>query len=176
MYPTWLGLVETGVGYMETMCVMRRGKARHHTAIRKYHDMFKQSGYQAAAVDTWGGLHFLPLIMPVFLSHHEKSSFMNQLDSGVFGLDKCKSTSLFDDQTDEKSVVSNDSYQAYMIAPIVKGEFHYVGIGLVYKPASINEVTLPSVKCFFSFCGDLPDMDAHEAYLLRKCWGAGPLS
>ena len=26
MYPTWLGLVETGVGYMETMCIMRRGK------------------------------------------------------------------------------------------------------------------------------------------------------
>ena len=31
-----------------------------------------QSGYQAAAVDNWDGLHFLPLIMTVFLSHHEK--------------------------------------------------------------------------------------------------------
>ena len=37
MYPTWLGLVETDVGYMETMYVMRRGKVRHRTAIRKYH-------------------------------------------------------------------------------------------------------------------------------------------
>ena len=85
MYPTWLGLVETGVGYMETMYIIRRGKARHCTAVRKYNDLFKQSGYQAAAVDTWGGLHFLPLIMSIFVSHHEKSSFMNQLDRGVFG-------------------------------------------------------------------------------------------
>ena len=67
MYPTQLGLVETGVGYTETMCIIRRGKARHCTAVRKYSDFFKQSGYQAATVDTWGGLHFLPLIMSVFL-------------------------------------------------------------------------------------------------------------
>ena len=55
-------MVETGVGYMEAMHVMRKGKARHQTAIRKYNDLFKQSGYQAAAVDTWGGLHFLCFI------------------------------------------------------------------------------------------------------------------
>ena len=79
MYPIRLGLVETGVGYTETMHVVRKEKARHHTTIRKYKDLFKHSGYQAAAVDTWGGLHFLPLIMSIFLSHHEKSSFVNQL-------------------------------------------------------------------------------------------------
>ena len=137
MYPTQLGLVETGVGYTETVCIVRRGKERHHTAVRKYNDLFKQSGYQAAGVDTWGGLHFLPLIMSVFLCCHEKSSFVTQLDSGVFGFDKCKGH-LFDDQTDEKSVASNDPYQAYVITPIVKGGFHYIGVGLVYKPASIS--------------------------------------
>ena len=52
MYPTQLGLVETGIGYTETMHIVRRGKEKHHTAIRKYSDLFKQSGYQAAAVDT----------------------------------------------------------------------------------------------------------------------------
>ena len=51
---------------------------------------------------------------------------MNQLDSGVFGFDKCKGTGLFDDQTDGKSVASNDPYQAYVIAPIVKGRFCYL--------------------------------------------------
>ena len=25
-------------------------------------------------------------------------------------------------------------------------------------------------------CGDLPDVDAHEVYLLRKCWSVGPFS
>ena len=53
MYPPWLGLVETGVGYTETMHIIRRGKERHCTAIRKYSDLFKQSGYQAATVDNW---------------------------------------------------------------------------------------------------------------------------
>ena len=134
MYHTWCGLVETGIGYTETVCIVRRGKQKLCTGVRKYNDLFKQSGYQAATVDTWGSLHFLPLITSVFLSHHKKSSFMNQLDSGIFGFDKCKEH-LFDDQTDEKSVASNDPYQAYVITPIVKGGFHYVGIGLVYKLA-----------------------------------------
>ena len=104
MYPTWLGFIETGVGYTETMHIIRGGKERHHKAIRKYSDLFKQSGYQTAAVDTWGGLHFFPLITSIFLSHHGKSSFVNQLNSVVFGFDKCKGTSLFDDQSDGKSV------------------------------------------------------------------------
>ena len=173
MYPTQLGLVETGVGYMGTMHIMRRGKARHRTAIRNYNDLFKQSGYQAAAVDTLGGLHF----MSVFLSHHEKSSFMNQLDSDVFGFDKCKSTGLFDDQTDEKSVASNDPYQAYVITPIVKSGFSYVGIGLVYMPASISASHIAKCKMFLnsfcSSCGDLPDVDACE---VPGCQGVGLLS
>ena len=123
MYPTWFGLVETGIGYTETVHIVRRRKEKHHTAIRKYDDLFKQTGYQAVAVDTWSGLHFLPLITSVFLSCHKKSSFMNQLDSSIFGFDKCKGQ-LFDDQINEKYVASNNPYQAYVIAPIVKGGFH----------------------------------------------------
>ena len=97
MYPTRLGLVETGVGYTETVHIVRRGKEKFCTAVRKYNDLFMQSGYQAAAMDTWGGLHFLPLITTVFLSHHKKNSFVNQLDSGMFGFDRCKGMALFDD-------------------------------------------------------------------------------
>ena len=65
---------------------------------------------------------------------------MNQLNSGVFGFDKCKGTDLFDDQTDEKCVASNDPYQAYVITSIGKGRFHYVGVGLVYKPEDSDVV------------------------------------
>ena len=61
--------------------------------------------------------------MTIFLSHHEKKSFVNQLDSGMFGFDRYKGMALFDDQTDVKSVASTDPYQAYMIAPIIKGRF-----------------------------------------------------
>ena len=53
MYPTRLGLVETGVGYTETVCIVRKGKEKYHTAVRKSIDLFKQSGYQAATVDTF---------------------------------------------------------------------------------------------------------------------------
>ena len=67
MFSTWLGLVETGVGYTETICIVRIGKERHCTAVRKYNDLFKQSGYQAATVDTWGGLHFLSSSLSFFL-------------------------------------------------------------------------------------------------------------
>ena len=158
MYPTRLRLVETGVGYTETAHVVRRGKEKFHTAIRKYNDLFMQSGYQAAALDTLGGLHFLPLIMTVFLSHHEKNSFVNQMDSGVFGFDRCKGMTLFDDQTDVKSVASTDPYQAYVIAPIVKGRFRYVGMDLVFKPATIGAGCITKCKMFlnsfFSSCGD----------------------
>ena len=138
MYPTRLGLVETSVGYTETVHVVRRGQEKFCTAVRKYHDLFMQSGYQAAAMDTWGGLHFLPLITTVFVAHHEKNSFVNQLDRGVFGFDRCKGTALFDDQRDVKSVASTEPYQAYVIAPIVKDRFRCVGVGLVFKPATIG--------------------------------------
>ena len=73
---------------------------------------------------------------------------MNQLDSGVFGFNKCKGTSLFDDQTDGKSVASNDPYQAFVITPIVKGGFHYVDVGLVYKPATISAGHIAKCKMF----------------------------
>ena len=138
-----------------------------------------QAGYQAAAVDTLGGLHFLPLTMTVFLSCHEKNSFVNQLDSGMFGFDRCKGMSLFSDQTDVKSVVSTDTYQAYVIAPIVKGGLQYVGVGLVFKPATIGTGHITMCKMFldlFLLCGDLPDMEPRVVYLLTKCWGVGPLS
>ena len=139
-----------------------------------------QSGYQTAAMDTWCGLHFLPLIMTVFLSHHEKNSFVNQLDCGMFGFDRCKGTTPFNDLTDVKSVASTDPYQAYMIAPIVKGGFWYVGVGLVFKPATIGAGCITKCKMFlhsfFSSCGDLPNMEPREVYLLSKCQGVGPLS
>ena len=52
MYPTRLGLVETGIGYTETVNIVWRGQEKFCIAIRKYHDLFMQSGYQVAAVDT----------------------------------------------------------------------------------------------------------------------------
>ena len=148
--------------------------------VGMYHELFMQSGYQATAMYTWDGLHFLPLIMTVFLSHHEKNSFVNQLDSGMFGFDRCKGMALFNNQTDVKSVASTDPYQAYVIAPIVKGRFRYVGMGLVFKPATIGAGCIAKYKMFlnsfFSSCGDLPDVEPREVYLLRKCQGVGPLS
>ena len=160
--------------------MVRRSKEKFCTAVRKYPDLFMWSGYQAAAVDTWGGLHFLPLITTVFLSHHEKNSFVNELGSGMFGFDRCKGTSLFDDQIEVRGMVSTDPYQAYVITPIIKGGFQYVGVGLVFKLATIAAGHITKCKMFlnsfFSLCGDLPDVEPREVYLLRKCWGVGPLN
>ena len=77
-------------------------------------------------------------------------------------------------------MASNDPYQAYVIVPIVKGGFRYIGVGLVYMPASISAGHIAKCKMFldsfFSSCSDLPDVDACEVYLLKKCWGVSPLS
>ena len=100
---------------------------------------------------------------------------MLQLDSGVFGFDRCKGTTMYNDQTDEKSVTSADPYQAYVVAPIMKGGFKYDGMGLVCKPAIVRPGHIAKCKMFldsfFSSCGDLPDIEAQEIYLLRKCRG-----
>ena len=72
MHPTHLGLVETGIGYTEPIWVVKGNKEKYHTAIRRYHDSFLQPGFQTAAVDTWGKLHFIPLIMTIFLPRYEK--------------------------------------------------------------------------------------------------------
>ena len=53
-------------------------------------------------------------------------------------------------------------------------------MGLVYKPISISAGHIAKCKmfldAFFSLCGDLPDVDAHEVYLLRKHQSVVPLS
>ena len=105
---------------------------------------------------------------------------MNQLDSGVFGFDKCRGASLFDDPTDGGGIAPSDPYQAYVITPVVKDRFRYIREILVYKPASISAGCIAKCKMllnsFFSSCSDLSDMNACEVYLLRKRQGVSPLS
>ena len=59
----------------------------------------------------------------------------------------------------EVGVASTDYHQAYIIVPIVKGGFHYVGVSLVYKPASVKAGRVDKCKkflsSFFVLCGDL---------------------
>ena len=87
---------------------------------------------------------------------------------------------LYDDQADEKGATSTDPIQAYVVAPIVKGGFKYIRVGLMYKPAIVRLGCIAKCKMFldsfFSSCGDLPDIEAQEIYLLRKCRGVSPLS
>ena len=82
---------------------------------------------------------------------------------------RCKGTTLYDDQADEMSVASANPYR-----------FKYVGMGLIYKPAIVRPGHIAKCKMFldsfFSSCGDLPDVEAQEIYLLKKCRGVGPLS
>ena len=103
MYPICLGLVDTRIGYIETIHQVKKGKEKFQTVTRGYDDLFGLTGFQPAAVETWGGLHFLPLITSVFLSHHGKGSFESQLDSGVFGFDKFKGQ-LYDDPADKTGI------------------------------------------------------------------------
>ena len=98
---------------------------------------------------------------------------MNQLNSGVFGFDRCKGSVLFNDQMEVNSVTSTYPYQVYLIAPSVKGGFWYVGVGLVFKPATIGAGHIAKCKMFLklfsSLFGHLPNVEPREVYLMRKC-------
>ena len=73
----------------------------------------------------WGCLHYLPLVLNVFLAQYDSGAFLSHLTDGGYGFDAISSPGI-------------DMYQMYIIALMVKGGMHYIRVGLIYEPHGLQ--------------------------------------
>ena len=71
----------------------------------------------------WGWLHYLPLILNVFLAQYDSETFLSHLTNGGYGFYAIGSP-------------GTNMYQMYIVAPMVKGGKHYIEVGLIYRQHS----------------------------------------
>ena len=114
----------------------------------------------------WGCLHYLSLVSNIFLAQYDSGTFLFHLTDGGYGFDAVGSPGI-------------DMYQMYIVAPMVKGGMHYVGVGLIYKPhglfaGNINRCAT-FLRTFFNRCESEIDVAPSQAYFLQKRRGVEPL-
>ena len=114
----------------------------------------------------WGCLHYLPLVLNVFLAQYDLGTFLSHLTDGGYGFDSVGSPGL-------------DIYQMYVVAPMVKGGMHYIGVSLVYKPHGLFAGNIKKcatfLRTFFDRCESEINVAPSQAYFLQKRRGVGPL-
>ena len=67
----------------------------------------------------WGSLHFLPLVLNVFLPCYDLGTFLSHLAAGEYGFDIIGSPCI-------------NIYQMYVVVPMIQGGIPYIRVGLVY--------------------------------------------
>ena len=97
----------------------------------------------------WGCLHYLPLVLNVFLAQYDSGTFLSHLTDGGYGFNS------------------------------VKAGIHYVGVGLVYKSHNLftgntNKCAM-FLRTFFDRCESEIEVAPSQAYFLWKRKGVGPL-
>ena len=114
----------------------------------------------------WGSLHFLPLVLNVFLSCHDSGTFLSHLTAGEYGFDIVGSPCI-------------DIYQMYVVVPMIQGGIPYVRVGLIYQSPSLyvgtNEDCTIFLKAFFTHCESSVYVTPSQAFFLRKRRELGPL-
>ena len=83
----------------------------------------------------WGSLHFLPLVLNVFLPHYDSGTFFSHLAEGEYGFDILGSNCI-------------DMYQMYMVVPTICGGIPYVAVGLVYQCSKLHVGDIETVPSF----------------------------
>ena len=111
---SYIGLVSTGIVYPQ--------QEDPNVKINQY-NYFDVTGTipPIANHGIWGCLHFLPLVLNVFLARYDSGTFLSHLTDGGYGFNAIGSPGI-------------DMYQMYIVAPMVKAGMTYIGVGLVYKP------------------------------------------
>ena len=114
----------------------------------------------------WGSLHFLPLVLNVFISRYDSDTFLSHLTEGEYGFD-CLGANCI------------NLYQMYLVVPTVRGGIPYVGIGLLYRSSNLHVGSIEDctifLKAFFSRCGNKVDVAPSQAFFLCKRCELGPL-
>ena len=113
----------------------------------------------------WGSLHFLPLVLNVFLSCYDSGTFLPHLTAGKYGFDIVGSPCI-------------NIYKMYVVVPMIQGGIPYVKVGLVYQSPSLyvgtNEDCTIFLKAFFTHCESNIDVTPSQAFFLRKRRELGP--
>ena len=114
----------------------------------------------------WGSLHFLPLLLNVFLSHYDSGTFLSHLTAREYGFVIVASPCI-------------NIYQMYVVVHVIQSGIPYVGVGLIYRSPSLyvgtNEDCTIFLKAFFTCCESSIDVTPSQAFFLRKRRELGPL-
>ena len=158
-YSSYIGLVLTGIVYPQ--------QEDPNVEINQY-DYFDitESVPPPNCHGIWGCLHYLPLVSNIFLAQYDSGTFLSNLTDGRYGFDSVGSPGI-------------NMYQMYVVAPLVKGGMHHMGVGLVYKPHNLFvgnvEKCATFLMTFFNRCVSEINVDPSQAYFLQKRRGIGPL-
>ena len=109
-YSSYIGLVTSGISIPTRV---KNSDAHHH-----YFDIVGTIPEQDHHY-IWGSLHFLPLVLNVFLPCYDSRTFLSHLAEGEYGFDILGSNCI-------------NMYQMYAVIPTVCGGIPYVRVGLVY--------------------------------------------
>ena len=107
-----------------------------------------------------GILHYLPLVLNVFLAQYDSGTFLSHLTDGGYGFNAIGSPGI-------------DMYQ------MVKGGMYYIRVGLIYKPHGLFAGNIKRcvtfLRTFFDRCESEIDVALSQAYFPRKRRGVGHL-
>ena len=102
----------------------------------------------------------------VFLAQYDSGTFLSLLTDGGYGFNAIGSPGI-------------DMYQMYIVAPMVKGGMHYIGVGLIYKTHGLFDGNIERcatfLRTFFDRCESEIDVAPSQAYFLQKRRAVGPL-
>ena len=106
----------------------------------------------------WGCLHFLPLVLKVFLAQYDSDTFLSHLTDGGYGFDAIGSPGI-------------TMYQMYIVTPMVKA------VGLIYHGLFVGNIERCTtfLRNFSDRCESEINVAHSQAYFLQKRSGVGPL-
>ena len=97
----------------------------------------------------WGSLHFLPLVLIMFLSWYDSGTFLSHLAEGEYGFNNL-GTNCID----------------------LCGGIPYVSVGLLYQSSNLHVGSIEDctifLKAFFACCKRSVDVAPSQAFFLRK--------
>ena len=105
----------------------------------------------------WGYLHYLPLVLNIFLAQYDSGTLLSHLTGGGYGFDTVDLPGI-------------DMYQMCVVTPMVKGGMHYIGAGLVNKPHGLFAGNVKKcatfLRTFFNRCESEINVAPSQAYFL----------
>ena len=113
-YSSYIGLISTGLVYPN--------QEDPAVPIDQY-SYFDITGMTPPILNhgTWGCLHFCPQVLNIFLACYDSGTFLSHLTEGGYSFNVLGSLGI-------------DTYQMYIVAPMVKAGMTYIGVGLIYTP------------------------------------------